>query len=228
MIPSANDVVAQPQNFGSTEKESPEALTAGNPDGSSLRKSRERKKGSIKVKELTEADLIVTIEEKGKRKLTKKQIANQHFEMTRFRSLKYGDYVAARPQSQDLWILARVMKDWDELDIPLIELITMNESKRDNLFQIKVALQDHEEYDAKDNSKIKSIARQFVLPLPRSYEEAAVWCMRCRKGMRVYAMYPSTTSLYAATIVDNTTYCKGDDDIIVVEFDGDEGMIKYS
>jgi len=40
--------------------------------------------------------------------------------------------------------------------------------------------------------------------------------------MRVYAMYPSTTSLYAATVVDNTTYCKGDDDIIVVEFDGDE------
>jgi hypothetical protein len=35
-------------------------------------------------------------------------------------------------------------------------------------------------------------------------------------------MYPETTSLYAATVVDNTTYCKGDDDIVVVEFDGDE------
>jgi hypothetical protein len=35
-------------------------------------------------------------------------------------------------------------------------------------------------------------------------------------------MYPNTTSLYSATVVDNTTYCRGDDDIIVVEFDGDE------
>ena len=38
----------------------------------------------------------------------------------------------------------------------------------------------------------------------------------------MYAVYPETTSLYAATVVDNTTYCKGDDDIVVVEFDGDE------
>ena len=35
-------------------------------------------------------------------------------------------------------------------------------------------------------------------------------------------MYPNTTSLYCATAVDNTTYCRGDDDIVVVEFDGDE------
>ena len=43
------------------------------------------------------------------------------------------------------------------------------------------------------------------------------------KGMRVYAMYPKTTSLYPATVIDNTTYCQGDDHMIVVEFDGDEG-----
>lgn len=35
-------------------------------------------------------------------------------------------------------------------------------------------------------------------------------------------MYPNTTSLYPATVTDNTTYCRGDDDIIVVEFDGEE------
>jgi hypothetical protein len=35
-------------------------------------------------------------------------------------------------------------------------------------------------------------------------------------------MYPSTTSLYSATVIDNTTYCRNDDDIVVVEFDGDE------
>ena len=44
-------------------------------------------------------------------------------------------------------------------------------------------------------------------------------------------MYPHTTALYCATVIDNTTYCRNQDDIIVVEFDGDEGendnMIRY-
>lgn len=35
-------------------------------------------------------------------------------------------------------------------------------------------------------------------------------------------MYPNTTSLYPATVVDSTTYSRDDDDIIVVEFDGEE------
>jgi hypothetical protein len=47
---------------------------------------------------------------------------------------------------------------------------------------------------------------------------------RCRNGMRVYAMYPKTTSFYPATVIDNTTYCQEQDNIIVVEFDDDEGM----
>ena len=50
---------------------------------------------------------------------------------------------------------------------------------------------------------------------------------RCRKGIRVYAMYPMTTSLYPATAIDNTTFCCDKDDIIVVEFDGDEGEACY-
>jgi hypothetical protein len=45
---------------------------------------------------------------------------------------------------------------------------------------------------------------------------------RIKKGARVYAMYPQTTSLYPATVIDSTTYCRGDDDITVVEFDGEE------
>ena len=48
------------------------------------------------------------------------------------------------------------------------------------------------------------------------------WIFRCKKGSRVYAMYPQTTSLYPATVIDSTTYCRDDDDIIVVEFDGEE------
>jgi len=35
-------------------------------------------------------------------------------------------------------------------------------------------------------------------------------------------MFPKTTSLYSATVIDNTTYCRDEDDIIVVEFDGDD------
>lgn len=39
-------------------------------------------------------------------------------------------------------------------------------------------------------------------------------------------MYPQTTSLYAATVIDSTTFCRDEDDIIVVEFDGEEpGML---
>lgn len=41
-------------------------------------------------------------------------------------------------------------------------------------------------------------------------------------------MYPQTTSLYPATIVDNLVYCKEEENIVVVEFDGDEGMCKLS
>lgn len=42
-------------------------------------------------------------------------------------------------------------------------------------------------------------------------------------------MYPQTTSLYSATVVDCTTYCREDDDIIVVEFDGEEpGTYTYT
>jgi hypothetical protein len=52
--------------------------------------------------------------------------------------------------------------------------------------------------------------------------ECLYFVCRLKKGLRIYAMYPHTTSLYVATVVDNTTFCRGDDDIIVVEFDEDE------
>ena len=51
-------------------------------------------------------------------------------------------------------------------------------SKRDALLQTKVALQDVEEYDPNDSSKVKTIARQYVIPLPRSHEEGNEWCFR--------------------------------------------------
>lgn len=161
-------------------------------------------------------------DESGKRKLTKKDVGYRSFNITRFRSLKAGDYVAARMASHELWVLARVTKDWDSLKTSHTELLNMSEAKRTALFSNQmVHIQDIEEYDG-DVNKSKLVARHLILPLPRTFDEAEDWCTRCRKGTRVYAMYPNTTSLYCATAVDNTTYCRGDDDIVVVEFDGDE------
>ncbi len=39
---------------------------------------------------------------------------------------------------------------------------------------------------------------------------------------------PHTTALYCASVVDNHTYCRNQDDIIVVEFDGDEGEVNVT
>jgi len=88
------------------------------------------------------------------------------------------------------------------------------------LFRDKVLIKDVEE---KEVGSTNAVGRPFVLPLPRTFEEAADWGARfCKRGSRVYAMYPQTTSLYSGTVIDHTTYCRGDDDILVVEFDGEE------
>lgn len=110
------------------------------------------------------------------------------------------------------------MKDYPSVSMPSVEFLQLSAVRRDALFRDKVLLQDVEE--DKDSGHIP-VARNLVLPLPR-YSEAAEWGQHYRKGSRVYAMYPETTSLYTGTVFDNTTYCQGDDDIIVVEFDGDE------
>jgi len=124
-------------------------------------------------------------------------------------------------ESRDLYIVARVVQTYTSPDLTYAELSGMTEAKRTAVFAGGVLIQDVEDYDG-DVLKAKAVARNLILPLPRTYSEAAEWCSRIRKGTRVYAMYPSTTSLYCATVIDCTTYCRGDDDIIVVEFDGDE------
>ena len=47
--------------------------------------------------------------------------------MTRFRTLRVGDYVAARLASHELWILARVVREWKALDISNGEFMGMTE-----------------------------------------------------------------------------------------------------
>jgi hypothetical protein len=154
----------------------------------------------------------------GKRICTKKEYALRLAEIIRFRALRKGDFVAVRLSSRDLWILARVEKDYPSHKLSPIEFLKLSEARRDQLFRDKVLIRDVEDKDG----VMQNVARSLVLPLPRTFSEAAEWCSRLKKGYRVYAMYPHTTSLYSATVYDNTTYCRGDDDIVVVEFDGDE------
>lgn len=214
------------QGPGTDHNPHAETVAAGNPNGSTLRRNRKRPPGHPVPNEmagLSEEDktLLNAFDDSGRRRLTKKEVSYRSFEITRFRTLRVGDYVAARVASHELWILARVVREWKALDVSHSELMSMTETKRGALFKEKVYIQDIEEYNG-DIRHAKAVARQLVLPLPRTYEEAASWCTRCKKGTRVYAMYPKTTSLYCATSVDNTTYCRGEDDVVVVEFDGDE------
>lgn len=152
----------------------------------------------------------------GKRMFTKREHLFRLFEAMRFRELRVGDYVAARVSSRDLWIVARVVQTYPAQPLELTAFLSLPPTKRDALFLQKVLIQDVEEKEP------IWVARPLVLPLPRNFSEAADWGARLKKGCRVYAMYPKTTVLYAATVIDNTTYCQHDDDIIVVEFDEDE------
>lgn len=185
-------------------KNTSNALEAGNPNGSTLRKLRMNNSLSTQAEEFTD--------ENG-RKLSKREWSYQLSEISRIRSLNKGDYVAAKVECRDMYIVARVVEPYIAPD--------EGELKQLNVPEREVLIQDVEDYDA-DPQKAKAVARNLILSLPRSYAEALEWGLRFRKASRVYAMYPSTTSLYAATVVDSTTYCRGEDDIIVVEFDGDE------
>lgn len=179
---------------------------------STLRKSRKRK-----LPPNTEAKLNISEVNPSGKRYTKKDHASRLFEAYRFRSLRKGDLVAARVTSRDLWILAQVHQDFGGPP-NMNDFLQLSEAKREQSFRSKVTIKDVED----KNEGTTKVARHLVLPLPRSFSEAAEWCVRYKKSSRVYAMYPKTTSLYTATVVDNTTYCKDSDDIVVVVFDGDE------
>jgi SGF29 tudor-like domain len=203
-------------------EQSPPA-SAGNPSGSTLRRYRKKKlppSGEAAVP-LPEFDAST-----GKRTCTKKEYSHRVSEFLRFRTLRVGDPVAARLSSRDLWILARVVQAYPSHSVPPAEFLRLSEARRDQLFKDKkVLIQDVDEHGggAAAAAATVSVERKLVLPLPRSVSEGAEWTQKVlRKGSRVYAMYPQTTSLYTATVIDSTTYCRGDDDIVVVEFDGDE------
>lgn len=213
-VPTSKRAMAPPQAPSTQANTTTSSTTAspGDPNGSTLRKLRKRKFPEVPTTDIAEIILAT-----GK-KYSKKDYALILLEISRFRALKEGDYVAAKLSSRDLWILARVVKEYPTDCGPPAEFLMLSEAKRDALFSEKVILKDVED----SQSSTIAVSRSNVLPLPRTFAEAADWGSRCRKGSRVYAMYPMTTSLYSGTVIDNTTYCRGDDDIIVVEFDGDE------
>jgi hypothetical protein len=179
--------------------------------GSTLRRNRK-----IKLPPSGEPPLKLSEFEEGKR-IKKKDQHLRLFEVLRFRELRPGDAVAARVSSRDLWILARVVDAYPGHNMKPADFLRLSVPRRDQLFKDTVKVKDVE-----DVGNISQVARNLVLPLPRSCSEAAEWCQRVKRGARVYAMYPQTTSLYSGTVVDSTTWARGDDDIVVVEFDGDE------
>jgi hypothetical protein len=190
----------------------PPSANAGGSEASTLRKSRRKK-----LPPSGEPPVHLPEFQGGKRICTKKEHNYRLFELLRFRPLKRGDFVAARLSSRDLWILAKVVKDYSGFTISNIEFLNLSGAKRDSVFSEKVMVQDVEEQNS-----TSLVGRSLILPLPRTYSEASEWGQRCKKGSRVYAMYPQTTSLYPATVIDSTTFCQEDDDIFVVEFDGEE------
>lgn len=205
----------------------------GDPNSSTLRrlrKTNKKNKGQSVFAEPAFANLPTEFDppNSNKRTCTKKEYQQRVFQLLRYRDLREGDFCAARLSSRDLWILAKVLKDYKTTSFtPLytispLEFLSLSDPKRDAVFQReKVLLEDVEDQQAQGSGT--QVIRSLVLPLPRSPAEANEWASRLlKKGSRVYAMYPQTTSLYAATVIDSLTYCRGDDDIIVVQFDGED------
>ena len=201
-----------------------ESSSTNNAKTSTLRKQRKTKLSSPAdephkciLDMIPEFDAVT-----GKRLCTKKEHIQKVLEVLPFRSLHKGDRVAAKVSSRELWILASVLKDYPS-NSPA-DLLKIHPSKRAQAFREPVVVMDVEDNGGTAHvSPTYSVARHAVLPLPRNYVDAAEWCQFFyRKGSRVFAMYPDTTALYSATVMDSTTYCQENDDIVVVQFDEDE------
>lgn len=155
----------QQQRRGSEKiKSTASQASPGGESGSMLRKHRKKK-----LPPCTEPVIELSM---GKN--SRKEHSHRVFECIRFRSLKVGDFVAARVSSRDLWILARVQKDYAGFTMPPAEFLKLSEARRDAQFRDKVAIKDVEDKEG----GVTSIARNLVLPLPRTYSEAADWAHR--------------------------------------------------
>ena len=143
----------------------------------------------------------------------------------RFRNLIQGDFVAKKVPGKDEYVLAKVMKRWISPKVSGTSLMQMSDQERISFFgHNKVCIQEDVEGKNKRNN-VSYFDRQDILPMPRSYLEASTWGTKLfMKGIRVLAMYPigNSPTLYEATVIDNSTWCRDLDDIVVIEFDGDK------
>lgn len=147
------------------------APLAQNVGSSTLRRSRRKKlpPSAESSVNLPEFDSF------GKRICTKKEHSIRVFEVLRFRSLRAGDFVAARLSSRDLWILAKVLKDCSGFNMSPVEFLKLSGARRDAVFKEKVMVRDVEE---KEDGGSTLVSRNLILPLPRTYSEAADWGQR--------------------------------------------------
>lgn len=163
----------QPSSMAVSHTKMPDksAASPGNPSGSTLRKLRKKKlpPHTGPFVNLPEFD------SSGKRVCTKKEYNFRIFEVLRFRPLKRGDFVAARLTSRDLWILAKVLRDYPGANMSPVDFLQLSEARRDSLFKDRVAVRDVEE---KNEGVSSPVARSLVLPLPTTYSEAAEWGQR--------------------------------------------------
>ena len=63
-----------------------------------------------------------TIQDNDDKKLTKSEIEYRLFETLRWKTLEIGDSVAAKVDSQESWILGRVVKKWDSPGLSYTEM----------------------------------------------------------------------------------------------------------
>ena len=179
---ASKELPVQAQEISQTKRRASEAKAAnakstaaqaspGGAGGSALRKNRKKKlpPSTEKSPELAEFDAV------GKRIYAKKEHNFRLFEVIRFRALKSGDFVAARVSSRDLWILARVQRDFPGFSMPPSDFLKLSEARRDGHFREKVAIKDVED---SGSGGINMVPRNLVLPLPRTFSEAAEWCQR--------------------------------------------------
>jgi hypothetical protein len=176
--------------------------------GSTLRKSRERGGDFYAGTDVLLLNTVGDHDDHGN-KLSKKDIANRLFEATRFRTLEVGDYVAAKLDSRDLWMLTRVGVKWNAVGT-YQQIAGLSDVKKDILFSKQQVFV--QETGAMKQSQLRAVNRQHVLPLPRSSQEANDWGTRLAKNSRVFAMYPGTMSLYSGTVTDSKTYCRNQDE----------------
>jgi hypothetical protein len=112
----------------------PSTASAGNASGSTLRKSRKKK-----LPPCTEPPInLPEFDTNGRRIHSKKDHLMRLCEATRFRALKVGDFVAARVTSRDLWILAKVQRDYPGPTLSPVDLLALSEAKREQLFRGQV------------------------------------------------------------------------------------------